>query len=95
MNEALHKVGNLVIYNEMGEFGNEHDRLLHIHAIRFGTCTGTTVNEHWYAGYLLDIGESGSKGMPLIPIFGTTLTNATNKKLKAIDHLSIKFNPYR
>jgi|GEM_PF-4798105 len=40
MKKPLFNVRDLVLYNENGEFGNEEDCLLHIHSMRYGTCSG-------------------------------------------------------
>lgn len=88
--EAQYQTGDLVVYNESGNFGNEEDRLFHIHSVRYGTCTNVPKKQHWYSGFLLEIGEYESKGLPQIPIFSTTLTNASEDSLKGLEHLLLK-----
>ncbi len=95
MKKPLYNIGDLVVYNETGKFGNRNDRLFHIHSVRYGTCTNIPKKQYWYAGYLLEIGEYESEGLPQVPIFSTTLTNAPENHLKPLEHLKIKFNPYR
>ncbi|MFH1773067.1 MAG: hypothetical protein ABH818_01785, partial [Patescibacteria group bacterium] len=92
--KSLHNVGDLVVFNKTKEFGSSEDRLFHIHSIRFGTCN-TPQKQYWYAGYLLEIGEHESEGLPQVPIFSTTLTNVSEDHLKALEHLQVKFNPYK
>ena|GEM_PF-6765289 len=93
--KSLHNVGDLVVFNKAKKFGNDKDCLFHIHSIRFGTCTDIPQKQYWYAGYLLEIGEYESDGLPQVPIFSTTLTNASEGQLKALKHLQCKFNPYK
>ena len=95
MRKALYGVGDLVVFNVTGNFGNQEDCLFHIHAIRYGTCINTPVKQYWYAGFLLRIGKYESEGLPQVPIFRTTLTNASEANLKPLEYLSIEFNPYR
>ena len=87
-------IGDLVIFNETKNFGNKNDSLLHIHTVRFGTCTNIPQKQYWYAGYVLEIKEYESKGLPQIPIFSTTLTNASEDQLKELEGLKVEFNPY-
>lgn len=95
MKKSQYGVGDLVVFNETGKFGNNNDRLFHIHSVRHGTCTNIPKKQNWYAGYLLEIGEYKSEGLPQVPIFSTTLTNASEDHLKVLKDLRIKFNPYR
>ena len=87
--KPLFGVGDLVIYNPTKKFGNEHDRLLHIRYMRYGRCTGIFEKQYWYSGVILGIGEYKSKGVPLIPIFFTGLSNASEKSLKKLEDLKI------
>ena len=34
--KAKYKPGDLVVWNKFGNFGNEEDRLFHIHSVRYG-----------------------------------------------------------
>jgi len=94
MSKPKFNVGDLVLYNETGEFGNENDYLFHIHARRYGTCTGIPKKQYWYAGFLLQIGGHASKGLPQVPVFRTTITNASEARIEPLKHLWIVFNPY-
>lgn len=94
-NKSLYNVGDLVVFNETKEFGSSADCLFHIHSIRFGTCTNIPKKQYWYAGYLLEIREYESEGLPQVPFFSTTLTNASEDHLKALKNLQVKFNPYK
>lgn len=95
MEKPLCNVGDLVVFNATKEFGNKNDCLFHIHSRRYGTCGSSSEEQWWYAGYLLEIGEYESEGLPRIPIFSTTLTNASEDSLKPLEYLRINFNPYR
>ncbi len=66
MKKPLYNVGDLVLYNGAGEFGNEQDYLFHIHSLRYGVCSGVSQKQYWYAGHLLKIGEHASKGIPQV-----------------------------
>lgn len=87
--ESKHKKGDLVIYNCTGNFGNEKDILLHIHSVRYGLCGEIKIAQHWYSGNLLEIKKSGSKGVPQVPVFWTTITNVPEKTLKGLEGLTI------
>jgi hypothetical protein len=92
--EALFGVGDLVLYNESGKFGNDQDCLFHVHTLRYGTCNGVIEKQYWYAGYLLKMGEHKSKGVPQVPVFRTTITNASEHRMKPLKNLQIAFKPY-
>ncbi len=83
--------GDMAIFNSTGKFGNKEDKLFHIHSVRFGTCTNTPKEQYWYSGYLLEISSHESKGLPQIPKFLTTLSNANIESLRAIPHLKVVF----
>ncbi len=93
--KSLHNVGDLVVFNETKEFGNKNDRIFHIHAIRYGKCTGIPKKQYWFAGFLLEIGKHESEGLPQIPVFATTLTNASENQLSSLEHLQCRFNPWK
>ncbi|HAI73847.1 MAG TPA: hypothetical protein DCS28_01910 [Candidatus Moranbacteria bacterium] len=69
MEKPLYHVGDLVVFNETKKIGNEADRLFHIHSMRHDTCANVPKKQYWYAGYLLEIGEYESEGLPQIPIY--------------------------
>ena len=82
--------GDLVLFNDSGNFGNEDDRLFHIHSVRYGTCTDVETKQYWYSGYLFKIGDFQSKGLPTLPVFSTTLTNASENQLRRLENLSLE-----
>lgn len=94
MAKSLYRAGDLVVFNTTKEFGNKNDRLFHIHSMRYGFSRKTFDRQYWYAGYLLEIGAYESEGLPQIPVFSTSLTNASEDQLKVLEHLKVKFNPY-
>jgi len=87
--------GDLAVFNKDGKFGNENDILFHVHAVRYGVCNNETKKQIWYAGYLLEIAEYESEGLPEVPVLYTTITNASENQLKFLKHLKICFNPYK
>ena len=89
LKKSLHGVGDFVVFNETKEFGNRKDRLFHIHSIRLGKCTNNPERQYWYTGYLLKVSEYKSEGLPQVPIFLTTLTNAAENQLKVLEQLEI------
>lgn len=90
---SKYSVGDIVIFNKFKKFGDENDKLFHIHALRYGNCTGVEKKQYWYAGYLLEIKKHKSIGLPQIPIFATTITNVAMDEIKSLD-LGIEFDPY-
>jgi hypothetical protein len=88
--EAKYQKGDLVVFNEQGRFGNDKDELFHIHSVRYGTTNSSAKKQYWYSGNLLKIGEYESKGLPQVPVFSTTLTNAFEDSLKGLEHLVLK-----
>ncbi|HBB56656.1 TPA: hypothetical protein DEW47_01435 [Patescibacteria group bacterium] len=93
--KSLFQVGELVVFNGAGNFGNKHDRLFQIHATRYGKCVNTEKNQFWYSGWLLEIREYASEGLPRVPFFSTSLTNAAEEQLLPLEKLRGKFNPYK
>tara|TARA_Y100000310_G_scaffold241609_1_gene245636 strand:+ start:870 stop:1148 length:279 start_codon:yes stop_codon:yes gene_type:complete len=85
--KAKHRSGDLVVWNQSGNFGNEEDKLFHIHSVRYGTCAGFPGKRHWYSGYLLKIENYESEGLPQVPVFETTITNAPEERLRELEHL--------
>lgn len=90
---AKYGVGDIVIFNEFKKFGDKNDQLFHIHAVRYGKCTGVEKEQYWYAGYLLKISKHKSIGLPQIPTFVTTVTNVQEEEIKSLG-LGVEFNPY-
>lgn len=86
----LYNRGDLVIFNEFGNFGDTNDRLFHIHSVRYGTCTNVPEKQNWYSGYLLEMKKYESEGVKVAPVFSTTLTNAKESSLKGLENLVIK-----
>lgn len=82
--------GDLVIFNDSGNFGDNQDRLFHIHSVRYGTCIDVPKKQYWYSGYLLTLGEYESKGLSQVPVFLTTLSNASENQLKGLENLCLK-----
>ena len=93
--KPLHSVGDLVVFNQTKEFGNKNDRLFHIHSMKSVIFTNTPQKQYLYAGYLLEIDEYESDGLPQVPIFSTTIMNASEDQIKSLEHLQVRFNPYQ
>lgn len=93
--EPLFGIGDLVIFNETRLFGNDRDRLFHIHDRRFGSCKGERSQQYWYAGFLLEIDDYGSEGLPRVPVFRTTIINVSESELRELEGLRVKFNIYQ
>ena len=53
--------------------------------MRHGTCTNHPQKQYWYNGYLLKIDEYESEGLPQVPMFATTLTNASESQIKSLE----------
>lgn len=93
MKNSLYGVGDIVVFNEFKKFGDKNDKLFHIHALRYGNCTGVKKRQYWYAGYLVEIKKYKSVGLPQIPIFVTTIINVPADQIRSLG-LEIEFDIY-
>ncbi len=86
--DSKYEKGDLLIYNQNKEFGDENDRLFQIKDKRYGTCINNPKKQWWYFGHLLEIRDvKGSKGLTQIPFYRTSLFNAPEDSLKGLESL--------
>lgn len=58
----------LVVYNGFGRFGDKNDKLMWITNRRYGQIKPGSSKEKWlYAGFLFEMKEVNSEGLPKIP----------------------------
>lgn len=88
--KAKFKAGELVIYNDSGEVGNEKDVLYLVQSRMYGTCTDKPIPQWYYFGNQLKLEKTSSKGLPYAPFFLTGCWNTSEEYLHKL--IEIKLN---
>jgi hypothetical protein len=87
--KAKFKSGELVIYNDSGEVGNENDKLYLIQSRMFGTCEGKPFPQGYYFGNKLELQETSSKGLLYAPFFLTGCWNTSEEYLHKLTEIKL------
>ena len=82
--------GSFILYNPLGDFGNEEDEYFHIHTVRRKVPKTDSKREFLYDGRLFKIKKYDSKGIPNIPSYSREIEGVTENQLKGLEHLVLK-----